>query len=509
METAGLILTTIPLILTALDKYIEACDTIRLFRTNKYRRYLERYSSTLAAQQAALLNTIEIVLGIKVSKESVDDLADPKGSKWKDPSLQAELQSKLGRDYDAFVNVLSDANHTLQELKHRLEQGANTSPDQSRSLIVGEFRKAKNILSKNKYDHLFVNLEASIGLLIRLVDQSIQNQERRQFEQGSQYGIVRTPAASIHRAILRDEPWRCPCRDKHSVRFVLDSNFQEKTPKIVFRMGIVTLNDSAKSIYCCQEIEVEPSQANAGAAQIMHMCTTIAAIGVLNEKRKLVGSLLEGEYRHSVFVGESSVGGLESQSLDDMLMSSSLAPWIPGFYFRKRDRLKLAIRLVWSVLHFHGNWLPEHWRSRDILFPMGPGGGTSQRTFEHPYLAWNVSQQGVTSPEISPVVTSRVLFPLGLALVELSLCRSISALQRPEDDNPEESVSLLKTANRCLDAVCSESGAAYGTVVQRCLYWSETRETNPDDETFRAAFYRLVLTPLLNTMQAFDGTRPC
>ncbi|KAL2839707.1 hypothetical protein BJX68DRAFT_197270 [Aspergillus pseudodeflectus] len=221
----------------------------------------------------------------------------------------------------------------------------------------------------------------------------------------------------------------------------------------------------------------------------------------------MVGSLSEGQYLHSVFAGKNSVGSLESQSLDELLTSSSLAPWIPGFHFMKRDRLELSIRLAWSVLHFHGNWLPENWRSRDILFPKYPGGGTSHKTLEHPYLSWNVSHQGVASPNSLSIVTSRVLFPLGLALIELSLCRPICALQRPEDNNPEEAVSLLKTANRCLDAVSSESGGQYGTVVRRCLYWSETRETDPEDKTFQAAFYRLVLTPLLDLIQAFDGNK--
>ncbi|KAL3496671.1 hypothetical protein BJX62DRAFT_103808 [Aspergillus germanicus] len=506
METAGLVLTTIPLILAGLEKYAETLDTISLFRTGKYRRYLERYSSTLAAQQASLLNAIEIVLGTEISKEGVDDLGHPKDKIWKDSNLQAELQSKLGRDYDIFVNVLSDVNQTLQEIKNNLEQEVQVLLGQSQSRIAREFRKTKNILSKKRHDRLFDDMEASVALLIRLVDQSILHRERCQTVLGSQYGVVRTRAASIHRAFIREESWRCSCRDKHSVRFVPDSNFQEKTPNIVFRMSIATINDSAQSLYRWQEIEVEPSQTT-GTAQIMHMCATIAAIGVLSERRRMVGSLSEGQYLDSMYVRKNSVGRLEPQSLDDLLMSSSLAPWIPGFHFRKRDRLELSIRLAWSVLHFHGNWLPEYWRSRDILFPKSLGGGTSQNALEPPYLSWDVSQKGVATSIISAIVTSRVLFPLGLALIELSLCRPICALQRPEDDNPEEAVSLLKTASRCLDAVGSESGARYGTVVRRCLYWSETRETNPDDKTFQAAFYRLVLTPLLNTIQAFDGNK--
>ncbi|KAL3463424.1 hypothetical protein BJX64DRAFT_257281 [Aspergillus heterothallicus] len=120
METAGLILTTIPLLLTALEKYVETLDTIRLFRTDRYRRYLERYAITLTAQQASLLNAFEIALDIDVTKQGVDGLTDPTCRKWKDPNLQTKLQSKLSRDYDIFINVLSNANQILQELRHRL-----------------------------------------------------------------------------------------------------------------------------------------------------------------------------------------------------------------------------------------------------------------------------------------------------------------------------------------------------------------------------------------------------
>ncbi|KAJ0422339.1 hypothetical protein BJY00DRAFT_280750 [Aspergillus carlsbadensis] len=404
------------------------------------------------------------------------------------------------------MNVLCNSNHTLQDIKNRLEEEVSVPLDRTRPRIAAGFRKVKNILSKKKYDHLLNDLDASIGLLNRLVNQSVHRRERYPIGHGLLHGALRIPAASTHRAILRQDSWRCPCRDKHSVMFVLDSNFQERPSKIVFRMQIATLDDSAKSLSCWQEIEVEPSQERTAASQIIDLCSTIAAMGVVTGDRKRVGSISEGENRHLVFVDKPRTGNVGYQSLDDMLMSSSPAPWIPGFHFGKRDRLGVAIRLAWSVLHFHGNWLPEYWRARDILFLKGSGG--ESQSFERPHLEWNVLHQRVGSPVISSVVTSRVLFPLGLSLIELSFCRSFSALQRPEDDNPEEAVSLLKTANRCLEAVSSESGSRYGTVVQRCLYWSETRETDPDDETFQAAFYRLILTPLLDVIRAFDGTKP-
>lgn len=131
--------------------------------------------------------------------------------------------------------------------------------------------------------------------------------------------------------------------------------------------------------------------------------------------------------------------------------------------------------------------------------------GPENQHFQSPHLSWNAWHKSETQSTNSSAISSQVLFPLALALIELSLCRPINVLQTDKDENPEEAVSLLNTANRCLGAVCSESGQRYGTVVRRCLYWSETSETDPDDEDFRSCFFELIVDPLLNVIKVFDA----
>ncbi|KAI9371533.1 hypothetical protein BJX61DRAFT_543604 [Aspergillus egyptiacus] len=508
MELAGVVLATIPLVVTALDNYVDVLDTMRLFRTKKYRRYLERCSSFLGAHQASLLNAIEIAVESDISKKGLDDLKrlDSAQCIWKDTTLQATLQKNLDRDYDTFMNMLEEANHILQELNNRLEKEVAIPPDKAPSRTLIEIRKVKHILSKERYKRLFDDLDTSIGLLKGLAEHSGYRRERGQIARGSQYGIARLPAASIYKALVREGSWRCPCRDKHSIRLTVDLDFEAKEmSKIMFRITVVTLADPAQPLYSWQEIEVEPSRRSDGTVQISDLCSAFAAIGPDNGQRNFMGTLPEGIYRHQVYITRSNKGNLEYRSLEDMLMSSTLAPWIPGFYFRKKDRLCLALRLARSVLHLHGNWLRESWRTRDIMFPKGTESVASQVPYAHPFLAWSLSQEGVTGSVLSSAIGSQVLFPLGLALTELSLCRPVSALQIPPDENPEEAVSLLKTANRCLDDVNKESGQRYATAVQRCLYWSETRETDLEDEDFRAAFYQLIISPLEDVVKAFGG----
>lgn len=184
-------------------------------------------------------------------------------------------------------------------------------------------------------------------------------------------------------------------------------------------------------------------------------------------------------------------------------MSSSGLPWSIHTVDRplvRKTRLQLAAKLACSVLHFHGSWLRARWRTSDIRFPEGPLGA------QQPFLTWGISDQGDRPefPKTSSVIRSETLFPLGLALIELSLCRAITALRKPEDENPDEEVTVLKTAHRCLDFVYLESGTRYGDVVQRCLFWSHTRDTELENDESLAAVFQHIVSPLIEDLKDFN-----
>lgn len=131
----------------------------------------------------------------------------------------------------------------------------------------------------------------------------------------------------------------------------------------------------------------------------------------------------------------------------------------------RRDRLHLAAKLASCVFQLHGNWLNANWTSRNIIFPRGPV--EPKELLRQSFLMWSFSRRPEVMADrgLSSVVQNETLFPLELALIELSLCRTIIALQISEDEDPDEEVELLKTANRCLDHVYVESGTRYGDVV--------------------------------------------
>lgn len=382
--------------------------------------------------------------------------------------------------------------------------------------MVREAQKVKDICSKSIYDDLFHSLDRANNVLKTLVDQSVeyQNPRRPRWSERSlsKHRAARAVADSIHKALTRSKIWGCSCRDKHHIRFTLDPKVDDAsntTDKLMFRITITT-EDSAGSTpmsFDWQEVEVEPScdRLKPGSKYpLSDMCSTLWGIDVGEGQREAMGYLSDEAYCHNLYLTKKAAGSLPSQTLEEAIMSSPSLPWnaltVNRPVLNRRTRLHLAVKLAYSVLHFHGSWLRPRWSTRDIRLP------DQTPEFQQPFLTWSIRDRRGESirRSSSSVIRSETLFPLGLALIELSLCHAISALRIPEDESPEHEVTALKTAHRNLDHVYMESGARYGDVVQRCLFWSHSRDTGLDSEESQAAVFQYIVLPLFDDMRVFD-----
>lgn len=354
--------------------------------------------------------------------------------------------------------------------------------------------------------------------------------------------MTRAAADSVHKALVRGKCWGCRCRDKHHIRFILDLQLEsDNTPdNLAFRIVLTTTDSkaSARISFNWQEITVKPSryekkpqtmqtvnqsqkmqELTASSSEqrlcaepshripsgpLTNMCSALSSRDVSKGDREVVGYLSDAAYRHNLYLIRNGAGEPPSQSLEEVIMLSPSVPWdacLERPAFSRSARLHLAAKLAASVFNFQGSWLRARWSSADIRLPDGPSG------FREPFLISGVSpsQETPTSSISSSVIRNKTLLPLGLALIELSLCRSMNALRIPEDENPDNEVTFLKTASRCLDYVYSESGTSYGDVVQRCLFWSQTRDTELDSEEFQTAVFENIVLPLLDDMKNFNN----
>ncbi|CAG8019503.1 unnamed protein product [Penicillium olsonii] len=125
----------------------------------------------------------------------------------------------------------------------------------------------------------------------------------------------------------------------------------------------------------------------------------------------------------------------------------------------------------------------------------------------HPALALSVSK--MNSPTMcrdrafSALIRNEILFPLGLVLVELSLCQPLELLRSAEDSDQNEATANLKTAARLLKYVNLESGLEYGDVVEQCLFGSWNAGSTLEDETMQDEIYQRIVAPLAENLNSF------
>ncbi|KAJ9607842.1 hypothetical protein H2200_007921 [Cladophialophora chaetospira] len=575
IETAGIVLAILPMIVNQLDAYAQGVENLKGFRTRRYRRQFEEWSTRLGTQHAILLNTLEQTLdGLLEHDDDISELIqNPRGPMWKDPAFQKKLAKTLDRNYIAFIRTMADLSMLLETLSRDLGLDSADLLKISwndANAVEREVKKFKDIFSKSVYADLLSKIDNANGSLKTLVEQSHHRQENRRKHRISKkpllkYKTARKHAAYLYNAIIRGKYWKCPCQDSHYVHLRIGpaateaTDDYESTPTLPkFRVAFQTkvLDPSGTTSWHWEEVEIIPELlespigtqkplTSAAYANFQHppvdkrvqfavvsttlqsspwptvpnippalpisdFCSALCKIRASGNVNKYIGTISDDEtHRYSMYLVDKHDTAMEIQSLEDLLSSSLKSvdqATRPAFLFSRRDRLFLAAELASAVLILRGSWLKSDWRSRDILFPK-PNDG-SKSLVEHPYLSGHrvsSTTDPVTKMITNTLIASDVLFPLGLVLVELSLCQSISALRTPEDEDTIEAYANLKTGLRMLDRVYNESGFRYGDVVTNCFHWSTTEDSTPDDEDFQELVFQKIVSPLVEDLRDFEG----
>ncbi len=117
LETAGLVLATFPLIISALEHYKKGFKTIKLWW--KYRPAYIEFSHTIGIQNVLYRENLEELLSPIVSGEELDSLlADPCGKAWHD--LDDALRGRLPKSYDYYCEIISRVHAVMKRLGEKL-----------------------------------------------------------------------------------------------------------------------------------------------------------------------------------------------------------------------------------------------------------------------------------------------------------------------------------------------------------------------------------------------------
>ncbi|KAI9369917.1 hypothetical protein BJX61DRAFT_517611 [Aspergillus egyptiacus] len=561
VEVAGLVLAVLPLVVNQLENYSRGLTTIKGLR--RYRWELEGYSSNLSAQYAIFLNTLEIFL-----QDVVDDpdersklISNPKGPAWSAVYLKTTLADKLGRDYHPFTATITRLCSQLEELSARLDR---ETPDYSKAVSLRGLGtiKFRKILSKAVYEDILDKIDKANQILRTLSEQSHQLHQARKASLRSRkelnrYREGRRHAQHLYDILVQGQAWKCPCSGSHTVCFRLDFNVVHNSrnasheDQLHFPMMVsapVTAQGSQTQSKW-HEIELRPEihelsvpidlptgpeslskgkqkvgiatsstsvcverlpQGVQSLGLITDLCSTLAAdaLGPTSQTEN-VGYMLEKtsgalyKIRLSLFQRDLSL-----HSLHDVLASSNSvrAPIQRSHEPSRRDRLYLAVILACGVLQLHKSWLKQHWRTKDVLFIVDHQ--PESTTFDQPYLVWRVRDShtpGSHNTAIGHCIPNEILLPLAVALIELSLGKTMAALGRVEDQGPSEHQSQFNTATRVLRQVYYESGTNYGDAVKECLFWSRRNGERFEDPQFDQSVFDTVVSPLLEDFKYFEG----
>lgn len=134
-EVAGVVLGTIPVVVSALEFYIRGIGTIGRWR--RFTLELETLVLKLGTEEAKLQNVYEKLLRVIVPDDQIEPmLMDPFGPLWRGPETVARIRRRLWRHLKLFEDNVRRMNEVMEEMKQKL----NIGPDGkvSNSVITQE-----------------------------------------------------------------------------------------------------------------------------------------------------------------------------------------------------------------------------------------------------------------------------------------------------------------------------------------------------------------------------------
>ncbi|KAH7117559.1 hypothetical protein B0J11DRAFT_441783 [Dendryphion nanum] len=233
VETAGLVLGSIPLILASLQFYANGVAVSK--RYWRYRKELGDLVMELSSENAIYVNTINLLLkGIVKEKDMNDFLSNPCGAEWKDAEFDDRLKDRLGQTYQSYLDNISKMNAVAEEFKSKLKLAPTGKPQFAEvNLFKEHYKRLKFSVKKSDYNDLMSKLRRANFSLHLMTTQisSLQSAPAVSKEDRSQaaipkFSIINDRAQGFYSALCSG--WKCPCHANHSVNLRLESRMDDE-----------------------------------------------------------------------------------------------------------------------------------------------------------------------------------------------------------------------------------------------------------------------------------------
>ena len=131
-EVAGVVLGSLPLIISALEHYAEGIATAKRFW--RYKTELRSLILQVNTERGIFINTLEQLLtGIVRVDHMTDFLANPGGDAWRDLEVDSKLKERLRSAYGIYIDNVRGMELSLSHMKQKL---ALDSDGKVRAIII-------------------------------------------------------------------------------------------------------------------------------------------------------------------------------------------------------------------------------------------------------------------------------------------------------------------------------------------------------------------------------------
>ncbi|KAH7405700.1 hypothetical protein DE146DRAFT_420818 [Phaeosphaeria sp. MPI-PUGE-AT-0046c] len=223
-EIAGVVLGSLPLIISALENYTEIVDTYK--RARKYKTEIKRIKHDLDAESSIFLDTLEhLVDGLVPPKQFEELLKDPLCELWKNEVLNKRLQERLGRSYSVYTDSVNEMNATVQQFVERLDLNEEGKVRWIENTGLGLVSKRAGFsLQKRAFDDLVERLQKHNRHLEKLVNRSVEFEpSRKKRKQSSRLQKLGQYAKCVFHALEASFGCNCKGVDSHTALLGISS----------------------------------------------------------------------------------------------------------------------------------------------------------------------------------------------------------------------------------------------------------------------------------------------
>ncbi|KAL0941198.1 uncharacterized protein CTRU02_203961 [Colletotrichum truncatum] len=243
-EVAGVILGSIPLIISALEHYKHSISTVRTLRN--YDGELRSLIWNLETERVRFQDVCEKLLIGLVPSSQIDFMVNnPFDPAWNEDPIQEKFKSRLWRSFCVFEEIFKDMEEAIQKMMKRLDlQPDGTIKWKKASSVLREFKCASFVLRRSAHARQLATIKDGVGILESLIGRNVHMEPERHLRcQGRFMGLVRDISGSTYRALRSG--FQCNCEHEmhlglvsRSVKMGQKDDDEDIIQKLYFQLAL-------------------------------------------------------------------------------------------------------------------------------------------------------------------------------------------------------------------------------------------------------------------------------